>query len=173
MLYFVATTSLTLIHVGAALTTAALLALPAGPIAGGLVDRYGARPVLLAANLIQAIGFAGYLIASEAWEVTLCAWMNSAGRAVFFGGYGVTVAALAAPGHRERWFGLLGSVRNLGYALGGALSAVALGVGTRSAYATIVVINALSYLAAFALMRGVPTLMRRTGRRTSGAGAAC
>lgn len=156
MLYFVATTSLTLIHVGAALTTAALLALPAGPIAGGLVDRYGARPVLLAANLIQAIGFAGYLIASEAWEVTLCAWMNSAGRAVFFGGYGVTVAALAAPGHRERWFGLLGSVRNLGYALGGALSAVALGVGTRSAYATIVVINALSYLAAFALMRGVP-----------------
>jgi MFS family permease len=156
MLYFVATTSLTLVQVGAALTTAALLALPAGPVAGGLVDRYGARPVLQAANLIQAVGFAGYLVAGQAWQITLCAWLNSAGRAVFFGGYGVTVAALAEPGHRERWFGLLGSVRNLGYALGGALAAVALGIGTRSAYATIVVVNALSYLAAFAFMSGVP-----------------
>jgi len=156
MLYFVATTSLSLVQVGAALTTAALLALPAGPIAGGLVDRYGARPVLRVANLVQAVGFLGYLFAGGVWGVTLCAWLNSAGRAVFLGGYGVTVAALAEPGQRERWFGLLGSVRNLGYAVGGALSAVALGVGTTSAYATIVVVNALSYLAAFALMSRVP-----------------
>jgi MFS family permease len=156
MLYFVATTSMSLVQVGAALTTAALLALPAGLVAGGLVDRYGARPVLQVANLVQAVGFAGYLVAGQAWQVTLCAWLSSAGRATFFGGYGVTVAALAEPGQRERWFGLIGSVRNLGYALGGVLSAVALGVGTTSAYATIVMVNALSYLAAFALMRGVP-----------------
>ncbi|MFJ8828001.1 MFS transporter [Streptomyces sp. NPDC102467] len=168
MLYFLATTSLTLVQVGAALTTGGLLALPAGPLVGGLVDRYGAKPVLQAANLAQALGFAGYLIAGQAWQIALCAWLNSAGRAVFFGCYGVTVTALAEPGQRERWFGLLGSVRNLGYALGGLLSAVAVTIGTQGGYASIVVVNALSYIAAFALLQAVPNARRKPGQDAVG-----
>ncbi|MEU8485974.1 MFS transporter [Streptomyces sp. NPDC048641] len=168
MLYFLATTSLTLVQVGAALTTAGLLALPAGPLVGGLVDRYGAKPVLQAANLAQALGFAGYLVAGQTWQISLCAWLNSAGRAVFFGCYGVTVTALAAPGRRERWFGLLGSVRNLGYALGGLLSAVAVTIGTHGGYAAIVVVNALSYVAAFALLQAVPNARPKPGQDAAG-----
>ncbi|MFF1761525.1 MFS transporter [Streptomyces sp. NPDC058266] len=168
MLYFLATTSLTLVQVGAALTTAGLLALPAGRLAGGLVDRYGAKPVLQAANLAQALGFAGYLVAGQTWQISLCAWLNSAGRAVFFGCYGVTVTALAAPGRRERWFGLLGSVRNLGYALGGLLSAVAVTIGTHGGYAAIVVVNALSYIAAFALLQAVPNARPKPGQDADG-----
>ncbi len=167
MLYFLATTSLTLVQVGAALTTAGLLALPAGPLVGGLVDRYGAKPVLQAANLAQALGFAGYLVAGQTWQIALCAWLNSAGRAVFFGCYGVTVTALAAPGQRERWFGLLGSVRNLGYALGGLLSA-AVTIGTHGGYAAIVVINALSYIAAFVLLQAVPNARPKPGQDAAG-----
>ncbi|MGW2714944.1 MFS transporter, partial [Streptomyces sp. NPDC001356] len=147
LLYFLATTSLTLTQVGAALTTAGLLALPVGPLGGGLVDRYGTKPVLQAANLAQAVGFAGYLVVGQTWQITVCAWLNSAGRAVFFGCYGATVTALAAPGQRERWFGLLGSVRNIGYALGGLLTAVAVSFGTHGVYTAIVAVNALSYLA--------------------------
>ncbi|MFB7592778.1 MFS transporter [Streptomyces sp. NPDC056169] len=158
MLYFLATTSLTLVQVGAALTTAGLLALPAGPLVGGLVDRYGAKPVLQAANLAQALGFAGYLVVGQTWQIVICAWLNSAGRAVFFSCYGVTVTALAAPGQRERWFGLLGSVRNLGYAVGGLLSAVAVSFGTHGVWAAIVIVNALSYVTAFVLMRAVPNI---------------
>lgn len=168
MLYFLATTSLTLVQVGAALTTAGLLALPAGPLIAGLTDRYGTRPVLQAANLAQALGFAGYLVVGQTWQIVICAWLNSAGRAVFSGCYGVTVTALAAPGQRERWFGFLGSVRNLGYALGGLLSAVAVGIGTHGAYAAIVAINALSYLTAFGLMRAVPNARPKAGHDAAG-----
>jgi MFS family permease len=168
MLYFLATTPLTLVQVGAALTTAGLLALPVGPLVGGLVDRYGTQPVLQAANLAQALGFAGYLVVDRAWQIALCAWLNSAGRAVFFGCYGAAVTALAAPGGRERWFGLLGSVRNLGYALGGLLTAVAVGFGTHGVYAAIVVVNALSCLAAFVLMRAVPNVRPEAGRDAAG-----
>ncbi|WP_327174217.1 MFS transporter [Streptomyces sp. NBC_01335] len=168
MLYFLATTSLTLVQVGAALTTAGLLALPAGPLAGGLVDRYGTKPVLQAANLAQALGFAGYLVVGQTWQIALCAWLNSAGRAVFFSCYGVTVTTLAAPGQRERWFGLLGSARNLGYALGGLLSAVAVSIGTQGAYAAIVVANALSYVAAFVLMLAVPNVRPEAGQDPAG-----
>lgn len=168
MLYFLATTSLTLVQVGAALTTAGLLALPAGPLVGGLVDRYGAKPVLQAANLAQALGFAGYLVVGQTWQIAVCAWLNSAGRAVFFGSYGVTITALAAPGQRERWFGLLGSVRNLGYALGGLLSAVAVSIGTPGVYAAIVAVNAISYVTAFALMRTVPNARPEAGHDAAG-----
>ncbi|WP_338703217.1 MFS transporter [Streptomyces sp. Q6] len=168
LLYFLATTSLTLLQVGAALTTAGLLALPAGPLVGGLVDRYGATPVLQAANLAQALGFAGYLVAGHVWQIVLCAWVNNAGRAVFFGCYGVTVTALAAPGRRERWFALLGSVRNLGYAVGGLLSAVAVSIGTHGVYVAIVAVNALSYVAAFALMRAVPNARPSAGHDAAG-----
>ncbi|GAA2825711.1 MFS transporter [Nonomuraea rubra] len=168
MLYFLATTPLTLVQAGAALTMAGLLALPAGPLAGGLVDRYGAKPVLQAANLAQALGFAGYLLVDQTWQIALCAWLNSAGRAVSFSCYGAIVTALAAPGRRERWFGLLGSVRNLGYALGGLLSAVAVGFGTHGIYAGIVTVNALSYVAAFVLIRAVPNARPGAGRDAAG-----
>ncbi|MFJ9928112.1 MFS transporter [Streptomyces misionensis] len=168
MLYFLAATSLTLVQVGAALTTAGLLALPVGPLAGGLVDRYGARPVLQAANLAQALGFAGYLVVGQTWQIIACAWLNSAGRAVFFSCYGVTVTALAGPGRRERWFGFLGSVRNLGYAFGGLLTAVAVGFGTRGVYAAIVVVNALSYVSAFVLMRAMPNTRPEVGQEAAG-----
>ncbi|MFD9499872.1 MFS transporter [Streptomyces sp. NPDC060035] len=168
MLYFLATTPLTLVQVGAALTTAGLLALPAGPLVGGLVDRYGAKSVLQAANLAQALGFAGYLLVDQTWQIAICAWLNSAGRAVSFSCYGVTVTALAAPGQRERWFGLLGSVRNLGYALGGLLCAVAVSFGTHGVYASIVVVNALSYVTAFVLLRAAPNIRPEAGQDGAG-----
>ncbi|MBD0693399.1 transporter [Streptomyces sp. CBMA123] len=170
MLYFLATTSLTLVQVGAALTAGGLLALPAGPLVGGLVDRYGAKPVLQAANLAQALGFVGYFGADRPWQIVACAWLNSAGRAVFFGCYGVTVTALAAPGERERWFGALGSIRNLGYAVGGLVSAVAVGIGTRGVFSAIVAVNALSYVAAFVLMRAVPNVVPEAAARDAAGG---
>ncbi|MFE9912183.1 MFS transporter [Streptomyces clavifer] len=168
MLYFLATTPLTLVQVGAALTTAGLLALPAGPLVGGLVDRYGAKPVLQAANVAQALGFAGYLLVDQTWQIAICAWLNSAGRAVSFSCYGVTVTALAAPGQRERWFGLLGSVRNLGYALGGLLSAVAISFGAHGVHTAIVVVNALSYVTAYVLIRAVPNIRPEAGQDAAG-----
>lgn len=168
MLYFLAATPLTLVQVGAALTTAGLLALPAGPLVGGLVDRYGAKPVLQAANVAQALGFAGYLLVDQAWQIAICAWLNSAGRAVSFSCYGVTVTALAAPGQRERWFGLLGSVRNLGYALGGLLCAVAISFGAHGVHTAIVVVNALSYVTAYVLIRAVPNIRPEAGQDAAG-----
>ncbi|WP_180923649.1 hypothetical protein [Nocardioides marinisabuli] len=62
VLYFLATTSLGLVEVGAALSLSALLALPVGPLLGGVVDRFGAKVVLLAGNALQGVGFLAYLL---------------------------------------------------------------------------------------------------------------
>ncbi|MEJ7706937.1 MAG: hypothetical protein WKF82_06400 [Nocardioidaceae bacterium] len=56
ILYFLASTSLSLVDIGLALSIASGLQLPFAPMLGGLVDKIGARRILLAANVVQAVG---------------------------------------------------------------------------------------------------------------------
>lgn len=169
MLYFLVTTDLTLVQVGAAISLASAVALPAGPLLGGLVDRWGAKQVLLAGNLMQGVGFAAYLFTDS--FVALTAWtvVVTVGRTAFWGSYGNIVTAISAPGEREKWFGFLGALRNVGFAVGGLLSGLAISIGTDAAYYTVIVANAASYGVAFLLLLAVPPTPRAGHRTQEGA----
>ena len=156
MLYFLAVTPLSLIQVGAALSLASFVSLPAGPVIGSLVDRLGAKRVLLAGNALQALGFAAYLLVDSFAGVALWTIVVTLGRTAFWGSYGTIVAAISAPGERERWFGFLGALRNVGFAVGGLASGLAVSVDTDAAFQAVVAVNAVSYLAAFWLLLAVP-----------------
>jgi MFS family permease len=160
MLYFLVATDLTLVQVGAAISLASLVALPAGPVIGSVVDRVGAKQVLLAGNLLQGAGFVAYLVSDSFLAVTLWTVVVTVGRTAFWGSYGNIVAAISVPGERETWFGFLGALRNVGFALGGLVSGVAITVGTQGAYAAVVVANAVSYGVAFVLLLAVPAIER-------------
>lgn len=156
ILYFLVTTDLSLVQVGAAISIASAVSLPAGPLLGGVVDRWGAKHVLLAGNALQGVGFAAYLLTDSFLSVTLWTVVVTVGRTAFWGSYGNLVAAISVPGEREKWFGFLGALRNVGFALGGLLSGVAITIGTQGAFAAVVVANAVSYAAAFVLLLDVP-----------------
>jgi MFS family permease len=156
ILYFLFTTDLSLVQVGAAISLASLVSLPVGPMVGGLVDRIGAKQILLVGNVLQAIGFAAYLFVDSFLVVTLWTVVVTVGRTAFWGSYGNIVAAISRPGEREKWFGFLGALRNVGFAIGGLLSGLAITIGTQSAYAAVVVANAISYVVAFVLLLAVP-----------------
>nr|WP_227467714.1 MFS transporter [Nocardioides lijunqiniae] len=166
MLYFLVTTDLTLVQVGGAISLASLVALPAGPLLGSVVDRVGAKRVLLAGNALQAIGFAAFLVADSFAVVTLWTVVVTIGRTAFWGSFGNIVAAISAPGEREKWFGFLGALRNVGFAVGGLVAGAAITIGTQSAYATVVVANAASYAVALALLLAVPATHRGTAVST-------
>jgi MFS family permease len=166
MLYFLVTTDLSLIQVGAAISLASAVALPAGPLLGGVVDRYGAKRVLLAGNLLQGAGFLAYLVTDSFVAVVLWTVVVTVGRTAFWGSYGNIVAAISVPGEREKWFGFLGALRNVGFAVGGLVSGLAITIGTPAAYVAVVVANAASYGVAFALLLAVPPTPR-TGHRVS------
>lgn len=155
-LYFLATTRLTLVQVGAAVTVASLLTLPAGPLIGSVVDRVGAKRVLLAGNLLQAAGMFGFLVVESTWSLIWWTTVVTLGRTAFWGSYGNILAVISPPGEREKWFGLLGALRNLSFALGGLLSGVVLAVGTPLAFHATVAGNAVSFLVAFALLLKTP-----------------
>lgn len=169
MLYFLVTTDLSLVQVGAAISIASALALPAGPLLGGLVDRYGAKQVLLTGNLCQAAGFLAYLATDSFVGLTLWTVVVTVGRTAFWGSYGNIVAAISAPGEREKWFGFLGALRNVGFAVGGLFSGLAITVGTQPAYVCVVLVNAASYVVAFLLLLAVPPTPR-AGHRPAGDG---
>ena len=169
VLYFLVTTDLSLVQVGAAISLASAVALPAGPLLGGIVDRYGAKHVLLAGNALQALGFTAYLVTDSFVALTVWTVVVSIGRTAFWGSYGNIVAAISVPGEREKWFGFLGALRNVGFALGGLLSGVAITIGTTTAYSAVVVANAASYVLAFVLLLAVPPTPRSEHRSPEGA----
>ncbi len=156
MLYFLFTTDLSLVQVGAALSLASAVALPVGPLIGSIVDRVGAKQVLLAGNLLQAVGYAAYLVTDSFAAVIVWTVVVTTGRTAFWGSYGNIVAAISVPGEREKWFGFLGALRNVGFAVGGLVSGLAITIGTPTAYALVVVANAASYVVAFWLLLAVP-----------------
>ena len=170
LLYFLATSPMSLVQVGSALSVAAAVALPAGPLVGSIVDRIGAKPVLLTGNLVQAGGFLAYLGTDSFAALVLWSTVVSLGQACFWGSWGPIVAAIARPGERELWFGFLGALRNVGYAVGGLVSGVAVSIGTQTAYDGVVLANAASYLVAFLLLLAVPTAKARRERTPGGWG---
>ena len=171
MLYFLVTTDLSLVQVGAAISIASAVAIPAGPLLGGVVDRYGAKTVLLAGNLAQFVGFLAYLFTDSFIGLTLWTVLVATGRTAFWGSYGNIVAAISEPGEREKWFGFLGALRNVGFAVGGLLSGVAISVGTQTAYLSVVLVNAVSYAVAFLLLLAVPPTHAGGHRAPEGAWA--
>src|SRR3954467_872673 len=168
MLYFLVATDLSLVQVGAAISLASLVALPSGPLIGSVVDRIGAKKVLLAGNLLQGVGFVAYLVSDSFVAVTAWTVVVAVGRTAFWGSYGNIVAAISVPGERERWFGFLGALRNIGFAVGGLVSGLAITIGTQAAYTSVVVANAVSFAVAFVLLLAVPATERSRHERQAG-----
>jgi MFS family permease len=148
VVYFLRTTTLQLATVGLGLSAGSALVIPLLPAAGWAVDRFGAIRCVVAANVLQMAGFVAYLWVSELWQLIASALLVAAGGRLFWTTNGAFVQMVAKNGERARWFGLLRALRNGGYALGGALSSIALGLGTQRTYHALVVLNAASFLAA-------------------------
>lgn len=152
ILFFTVTTPLSLAEVGLGLSVAAGIALPAGPLLGTLVDRSGAWRVLLAGNLLQALGVASYLVVDTFGGLVVAAVAVALGSQAFWAAYSPLVTQISAPGERERWYGLLGALRNAGFGLGGLLSGIGLAAGETAGYQGVAAVNAASFLLAALLL---------------------
>lgn len=156
ILYFLNTTPLSLPEVGLAMSISGALAVPLILVIGSLVDRVGAKRILLAANALQALALASYLFATQLPTVIAATSLAALGQVAFWASYSPMVAAISRPGEREMWVGFLGALRNLGFAVGGLASGIAVSIGTPAAYHAVVLVNAASYLLALLLLLGVP-----------------
>ncbi|MCG7204042.1 MFS transporter [Streptomyces arenae] len=180
LLYLSASSDASLVRVGTLLSLAGLLSLPLPLWIGPLVDRHGPRPTVLAAQLLQAAGFLGYLVVRDDVGILVAATIASLGQRAFWSSAFTLVSNVSdgdPGGHsRERWFGIAGSLRAAGYGVGAVAAGVALSVKSGPVYrGAIGTCAVLLLMAALLLVRGVPrsaTLPALTGHAEPGAPAA-
>ncbi|MFJ5881893.1 MFS transporter [Kitasatospora cineracea] len=152
LVFFTRTTDLPLTTVGAAVSAARLLALPAAPAVGPLIDRYGARQVAAWANALSALAHGTFLLADRSWLIVLVCLLAQAGQAGYWTASTGLVVLAAPDGGRTRWFALVQTLRNAGLGLGGAAGALLVGDGGAGGLRLLVALNAASYLAAALLL---------------------
>lgn len=156
ILYFLTTTDVGKREIGLALSICGILAVPFVLAAGSLVDRFGAKRLLLAANILEGIGFLSYPFVDGFAGIVIAGTVTSLGQSAFWASFSPLVAAATPEGEREIWFGFLGALRNVGFAVGGLAAGVVVSIGTVRAFDALAWVNAASYAAAFLALRRIP-----------------
>ncbi|EFH83427.1 MFS transporter [Ktedonobacter racemifer] len=162
LLYFQRVAGLALPVIGGGLSLATALILPIIPFMGVLVDRFGAKPMVVVAQVLQALGFLGYLFVHSLVVLGVSALLVMAGARLFYVSFGVLIAQIASPDERDRWYGLSGATQNLGIGMGGLVAGFIVAWGGTIGYQTLIVANVLSFgLAALLLLwRTAPSPVR-------------
>ncbi len=152
VVYFNVAKGIPLTTVGAILSVAALLALPAGPLVGSLIDRLGPQRVVVASNLVRVATFTGYVFADAPWQLVVLAAITICGESMFWPGAAALVAQVADDGQRARWYAMERALRNVGIGAGGLLGSVLVTWGGTGGYTVVVVLNGVSFLVAAGLV---------------------
>jgi len=139
----------------------ALAQFVAGPILGNLGDRYGRRPVLVAAMIAFSLDYALMAGApSLAWLFLGRVIAGAAGAS--YGPAGAVIADVTPPEQRAAGYGLLGAAFGLGFIVGPALGGLVAHWGPRAPFA---LAAALAALNAVAMLLFLPETLGRERRR--------
>ncbi|GAA4958640.1 MFS transporter [Actinoplanes utahensis] len=161
LLYLTESTDAPVARIGLLLTVANLIALPLPLWVGRLVDRWGAKPVVLVSQVLQAAAFAGYVFASGTASVLVVATVMALGWQAFWASIYALISNFTDgdpdPRARDRWLGISGALRAGGYGVGAAIAGVALSVGSLVMYNWLVGgLATLIVIAAILVLAGVP-----------------
>lgn len=175
VLFFIFVIGLDAGQLGLLLGAAAVAGIAGSPLAGHLAGRFPVRSLLIGCHLLR-LGTLGSLLVVTRFNVLLpvVAVTYLGDRAAKT--LEMLFATRAAGEQRATYQALSRSTANAGYALGAGIAAIGLAVGTREAYHALILANALSFLAAAALVwrtkepRGRGRVAARTGDTAAPAG---
>ncbi len=111
------------IGVGLALTTYALAQFIFTPVLGGLSDRYGRRPIILASLLVESIAFALTALATS-FPLLLAARFIGGLGASNIGSAQAVVSDITTRENRARGMGAIGAAIGLGFVVGPAMGGI-------------------------------------------------
>jgi MFS family permease len=175
LLYGYVVVGLTLPTAGLLIAIGAAASIAVGPLAGSMVDRVGAGRIVSGSNVLGVIGCLVLLTASPlAFVVGI--FLLSATQRAFYGAFTPFVAVIAESRELELWFGRIRAFRYVGLSLGAALSGAALVIGQGTGLRVLVMLDAVSYVVATALLwraaRGVMSPHEAAPQATGGYRAA-
>jgi MFS family permease len=121
------------------------VAVVTAPLAGPLIDRFGARPIAALAGVALAAGYAGLAFAQTPAAAFASAVLAGVGNGALNPSQSTLLAALAPPDMRHRATAISRVAANAGIGLGGALGGLVAIYGL-AGYASLYLVNALTYI---------------------------
>jgi MFS family permease len=117
----------------------------AAPVAGPLIDRFGARAVAAGAGVALAAGYTGLAAAHHEAAAFAAAAVGGAGNGALSPAQSTLVAALTTPDVRHRATAISRVSTNAGFGLGGAFGGLVAGFGL-TGFVALFLLNAATYL---------------------------
>ncbi|MFE2283447.1 MFS transporter [Streptomyces sp. NPDC059443] len=168
VLYFTFVAGLDARQLGLLLGAAGVAGIAGSPLAGHLAGRFPVRSLLIASHLLRLVTLCALLVVTSFPLLLLVVAVTSLGdRAAKT--LEMLFATRVAGERRSTYQALSRSSANAGYGIGAGIAAIGLAVGTEGAYQALILGNALSFLAAAALVwrtrepRGHGHVAARTG----------
>jgi MFS family permease len=165
LIYFVELTDVPLALVGVLLTIANAVTLPIPVWAGTLADRFGALPLVVGAQLLQAAGFLAYAGVSGPVGILVSSALVAIGVRFFWSAVFTAIADLvdgtATLLSRDTWYALANGARTAGLAVGGLVTGLVVADGRDATYRAVAYAAAACFTAAAVLI----TAFVRTGPR--------
>jgi MFS family permease len=143
----------------------AVAAIGSAPVAGHLVARLGARPVVVIALLIQAAGTAGMIAATSAPVAMIALTVQGLGNGSFYAAQTPLVTEIADGAQRIRLLSLRYVINNAGIGVGAVLGGLVIAAYGLRGYVGVYLANGVSYSAFAVVLATMPvTGSRRSGR---------
>jgi MFS family permease len=140
------------------------------PVAGTLIDRLGARRVVLPCLLIEAAGVLSLATVHAAPAAFASATAMAVGSSALWSGQTTILASLTGEEERQRVFGLQFTLLNLGIGVGGLTAGALVDVSRPGTFQLLYVLDSISYLIPVAILMSLPTVGRRLADRPATAG---
>ncbi len=155
-LYFTRIVGLSPTQVGLALTLGWAAGFVAGVPLGHLADRRGARGVAVILALVTAAALTAFLFVGTFGTFLAVAIVYAVAQTGLATARQAILAGVIEPPNRTAVRAYLQGIANAGLAVGAGMGGAALYFDTRAAYLTVFVLDALGFVAAAVILRGLP-----------------
>jgi MFS family permease len=152
LVFFTRLTDVPLALLGVLLSVATLATLPLPVLAGSLADRFGALPLVVAAQLLQAAGYLGYAWVRGPLGILVTATAVAVGVRVFWSTIFTAIADYADGNPtgtaKDTWYAWSNMSRTAGLGVGGLVTGLAVADGRADAYRTVAYVSAACFAVA-------------------------
>ncbi|MEU3453116.1 MFS transporter [Micromonospora sp. NPDC006766] len=138
------------------------------PLGGTLIDRFGARRVVLPCLVVEAVGTGSLALVDSLGMAFAVSTLIAVGGSALWSGQTTILASLTGDGERQRVFGLQFALLNLGIGVGGLISGAVVDIARPVTFQAIYLLDALSYLTPALILLTLP----HVGHRLTQASAA-
>ncbi|NYH43898.1 MFS family permease [Micromonospora jinlongensis] len=163
-IYFTDVRGLTDTRAGLVIGWYGAVTLALSPLGGTLIDRFGARRVVVPCLVIEAIGTGSLALVDSSASAFAVMTVVAIGSSAIWSGQNTILASLTADDERQRVFGLNFALLNLGIGIGGMTSGAIVDTARPGTFQIIYVLDAVSYLMPALILLTLPGVGHRLVR---------